>query len=233
MQRLCFLLLLLLPGAGMFAQDSTATRPGNAVVLRSIEPERIARYQLDPDLDYDRDLDQEPNWWERFKTWLRETFAEWFGAAAAGFFASNLFIILCIVVVIIGIVVMSRGSLRRVFHGSPRSLGDVALVEEDIRGMDIEALIREAEADNDLRRAIRLHYLLVLRKLVDGGVLVWSPERTDREYLQQLKDPAMRSRFAQAAGIFQWVWYGHTEVDAADYTRLKRPFLEFENAPTR
>ncbi len=233
MCRLCFLLLLLLQGAGMCAQDSTSIRASNAVVVRSIEPERIARYQLDPELDYDRDLHQEPNWWERFKAWVKEVFSRWFGAAAAGFFASNLFIILCIVLVIIGVVVMARGSLRRVFHGAPRSLGDVTPVEEDIRGMDIEALIREAEAKNDLRRAIRLHYLLVLRKLVDGGVLVWSPERTDQEYLKQLKDPEVRSRFAQAAGIFQWVWYGHAEVDATEYVRLKRPFLDFENAPAR
>jgi hypothetical protein len=70
----------------------------------------------------------------------------------------------------------------------------------------------------------------VLRKLVDQGVLHWSPEHTDREYMAQIKDPAMRSRFVHVALVFQWVWYGHADVDPDRYAELRRPFLDFEHA---
>lgn len=234
MVRGFFLLCMLLCGAlSACAQDSLVSPPNNAVTLRQFDAERINALRAEADLQYDRDLHQEPSWWERFKAWLEEFISEWFGRGVAGFFSGNLIYIISAAVVIAALVVLSRGSLRRVFHGAPRSLGEVTTTDEDIREMDIEALIREAEVNNDLRRAIRLHYLLVLRKLVDEGVLTWSPERTDQDYMAQIKEDALRSRFAHIALVFQWVWYGHAEVDAERYASIKRPFLEFEHAPAR
>jgi len=223
-----FLCLLLCGGSTTCAQDTLP--PTNTVEIRPFDTQRITSYRADPSLQYDRDLHQQQSWWEQLKAWLKELFSHWFNEGVGAFFSTNLVYVLSAVVVIIALVVLSRGSMRRVFHGAPRSLGEVTAAEEDIRGLDIETLIREAEEGNDLRRAIRLHYLLVLRKLVDDGVLKWSPERTDQDYLAQIKDPALRSRFAHIALVFQWVWYGHAEVDAERYGSIKRPFLEFERA---
>ncbi|MBP7407829.1 MAG: DUF4129 domain-containing protein [Flavobacteriales bacterium] len=223
-----FLCLLLCGGSTTCAQDTLP--PTNTVEIRPFDTQRITSYRADPSLQYDRDLHQQQSWWEQLKAWLKELFSHWFNEGVGAFFSTNLVYVLSAVVVIIALLVLSRGSMRRVFHGAPRSLGEVTAAEEDIRGLDIETLIREAEEGNDLRRAIRLHYLLVLRKLVDDGVLKWSPERTDQDYLAQIKDPALRSRFAHIALVFQWVWYGHAEVDAERYGSIKRPFLEFERA---
>ncbi len=223
-----FLCLLLCGGSTTCAQDTLP--PTNTVEIRPFDTQRITSYRADPSLQYDRDLHQQQSWWEQLKAWLKELFSHWFNEGVGAFFSTNLVYVLSAVVVIIALLVLSRGSMRRVFHGPPRSLGEVTAAEEDIRGLDIETLIREAEEGNDLRRAIRLHYLLVLRKLVDDGVLKWSPERTDQDYLAQIKDPALRSRFAHIALVFQCVWYGHAEVDAEHYGSIKRPFLEFERA---
>lgn len=215
------------------AQDSLQSAPAEAIALRAFDTERIAAYQADPDLDYDRDLRLEPSWWDRFKEWLARWLQGLLGSRAAGFVMNNLLIILTAVALVVVVSILSRHGLRRVFHGEPRSAGQVTADAEDIREMDLHALIREAEAIGDLRRAIRLHYLLVLRVLVDRDVLTWSPDRTDRDYMVQIKDPALRSRFAQAALIFQWVWYGHAEVDRDRYESIRRPFLEFEQAAVR
>lgn len=230
-------LLTLLLGAFMAlslpAQDSLRSVPDEAIALRSFDAERIAAYKADPDLDYDRDLRREPSWWDRFKEWLARWLQGILGSRAAGFVMNNLLIILSAVVLIVVVSVLSRHGLRSVFHGAARSTGQVTADPEDIREMNLHALIREAEAKGDLRRAIRLHYLLVLRALVDQGVLIWSPELTDRDYMVQIKDPGLRSRFAHAALIFQWVWYGHAEVDRERYEAIRRPFLEFEQAAVR
>ncbi|MEO8590033.1 MAG: DUF4129 domain-containing protein [Flavobacteriales bacterium] len=224
-------LLVLLCVAGLVpggqAQDSIVP-PDEAIELRVFDAQRIANYRADPEFQYDNDLMREPSWWELFKEWLGEWFERLFGSGVGSFVTTNLLYIICGGLLIFAIVVLSRGSLRKVFHGAPRSLGEVTTVEEDIRGLDLAAMIREAEAAGDLRRAIRLHYLLVLRKLVDQGVLHWSPEHTDREYMAQITDPSLRSRFAHVALVFQWVWYGHAEVERARYADLSRAFIEFE-----
>ena len=227
-RTLLFLIVLCGMRPMAWAQDAP---PTEQIELRRLDEKKIAELKNDPDLQYDQELQREPSWWERFKEWLARFFDQWAGPAVGSFVGSNLFIIICVLVVLLAIIILSRGGLRRVFYGTPRGLGEVTALEEDIRGIDLEAMIREAEEANDLRRAIRLHYLLVLRKLVDQDVLKWSPEYTDQDYMRQVRDPALRSRFAHVALVFQWVWYGHAEVDAERYASIKRPFVEFETAP--
>ncbi|HRH69714.1 MAG TPA: DUF4129 domain-containing protein [Flavobacteriales bacterium] len=215
-----------------FAQGTDSiVPPHGTVALRSFDEDRIKELKADPALDYDRDLRQLPSLWERIKAWLWDRLDDILGTRAAGFISQNLLYVLVFVILVFAVFILSKGGLRRVFHGAPRSLAEVATVSEDIREMDLNALIAEAERNGDLRRAIRLHYLLVLRKLVDQDILHWSPDHTDRDYMAQIRDPALRARFTQVALVFQWVWYGHAEVDQVRYDGLRRPFVEFETVP--
>lgn len=225
--------LLVLAPAQAAVPDSLA--PNGPVTLRRIAPERIADYRNDPAYDYERVVLDQPSLWERFKEWL----GEWLGALLDDLFGTelgriigdNIFYIIAVVALVVAVVVLARGQFQSVFHGKPRSLGQVGTVSEDIRGMDFADLIRMAEQQGDLRRAIRLHYLWVLRRLFDQGILDWSPEHTDRDYIRQINDPELHARFAQAVLVFQWVWYGHAEIAAADYDELRIPFIRFETAP--
>ena len=233
--RAAFLLVLVLLGcaSGVRAQEDSIADPLEVVDVRRFDPASIAGYKADPELQYDQDLRREPSLWERIKAWLYDWLDSIFGSRVGNWVVNNLIYIAAVVLIVFALYILSRHGLRNAFHGAPRSLGEVTAAEEDIRGLDIEAMIREAEAQGDLRRAIRLHYLLVLRRLMDQGVLKWSPEKTDRDYMAQIKDPALRSRFAHLALVFQWVWYGHAEVDRARYDSIRRPFVEFETAPAR
>ncbi|MBK9175785.1 MAG: DUF4129 domain-containing protein [Flavobacteriales bacterium] len=234
MRRLLLMVGLVLSASNWAdAQDSVATPPTETIEPRAFDAERIAAYQADPDLDYDRDLRREPSLWDRFKEWFWWWLEKMLGNRVTAFVMDNLFYIITAVMIVVVIIILSRHGLRGVFHGAPRSAAQVSISEEDIREMDLPMAIREAEQAGDLRRAIRLHYLLVLRQLVDQGVLRWSPERTDRDYMAQIADPALRARFAHVALIFQWVWYGHAEVDRERYDSIRRPFIQFEQAPAR
>ncbi|MBK6344195.1 MAG: DUF4129 domain-containing protein [Flavobacteriales bacterium] len=232
MRRLLLLFALMLAAAPAFTSaPSDSLAPDERPAVRAFNADRID--QLRADLDYDKDLRRAPSLWDRFKQWLFDWLQRILGSRAGGFVVDNLIYLISFLAIVTAIVVLSRNGLRSIFHGAPRSLGQVITAEEDIRAMDIPSLIAQAEAAGDWRGAIRLHYLLVLRKLVDQGLLSWSPEHTDRDYMRQLKDPAMRARFTNAALIFQWVWYGHAEVDRVRYASFQRPFVEFEQAPAR
>ncbi len=212
------------------ALSAGASVPDEPVELRRFDAEQVERYRADPAYAYERELTREPSLWERFKEWLAGWLEQLLGSRAGGFMVNNLIYLLIVVALVMAVVLLAKGPLRKVFQGAPRSLGEVNMVEEDIRELDLPAMIAEAERDGDLRRAIRLHYLLVLRLLVDRGVLTWSPRHTDRDYLAQIADPTLRARFAQAARVFQWTWYGHAEVLPARYAELRLPFIQFEQA---
>lgn len=222
--------LLVLPFCA--AQEADSVRvPEGPLELRAFDAAAIEALKADPALDYDRDVRRLPSPWERFKAWLAEFLESLFGNRTASYISRNLLYVLVVVVLAFAILMLGRGGLRRVFYGASRSAAEVTAVTEDIREMDLGTLIAEAEKNGDLRRAIRLHYLLVLRKLVDQGVLQWSPDHTDRDYMAQIVDPGLRSRFTRVALVFQWVWYGHAEVEAAQYAELRKPFVEFETVP--
>lgn len=230
--RLLFLWILpalcaALPVMAQEAAPATQGPPTEQHTLRHFDEQRIATLRDDPAYAYERDLRRMPSPWERFKAWLAEWLGRILNTRIADFVARNLLYIFIAVALVFALMMLMRGGLRGVFHGAPRGLGQVSVSDEDIRGMDLEAMIRDAEAKGDLRLAIRLHYLLVLRRLVDQGVLHWAPEYTDRDYREQIGDAALRARFAKAASVFQWVWYGHAPVAAEAYARLRDPFLRF------
>lgn len=231
--RALLLLMALLLGVIMARASGPVgdAPPAERPELRRFDEGRLG--QLRTENDYDSDLRRAPSMWDRFKQWVLAWLERLLGSRAGSFVVENLLYLICFLAIVLTIVVLSRHGLRRVFHGAPRSMGQVMAATEDIREMDLPALIAQAERGGDLRLAIRLHYLLVLRRLVDQGLLTWSPERTDRDYMAQLKDPGLRSRFAHAALIFQWVWYGHAEVDRSRYAEFRRPFVEFEQQPAR
>lgn len=209
-------------------ETTTVSPPTDRVELRSFDQARID--QLRSEYDHDRDIRRVPTLWERFKEWLSRWLERFFGSSAGKAITDNLVYIVIFLSLVFAIVMLSRGGFSRVFHSAPRSLGEVSTSEDDIREMDLGELIAEAERACDLRRAIRLHYLLVLRQLVDREILSWHPHFTDQDYMAQIKDPVLRSRFAHVALIFQWVWYGNAEVAPAKYEDLRRPFIEFETS---
>jgi len=225
--RVILVLLWLLSSAtALRAADGSI--PRDSVEFRSFDAERIAAYRNDPDLQYDRELHRDPSPWERFKEWLARWLQSMLGETVSALLSRNVVLLLCIVLLIFALVVLGRGGIRRVLQGGPAEQVTVMAGTEDIRELDLPGMIDEAERSGDLRRAIRLHYLLVLRKLVDRGVLRWSPDLTDRDYVDQINDAGLRKRFSRIASVFQWVWYGDSPLTPERYELLRLPFIEFE-----
>lgn len=226
------LVLLCCLSAALASRADGLTVPRDSVTLRSFDAEQIALYRSMPDLQYERDLHRAPTPWERFKEWLARWLQAMLGESVSTLLSRNVLVVLCIVLLIMALVVLGRGGIRRVLVGEPAKGATVLAGTEDIRALDLESMIREAENSGDLRRAIRLHYLLVLRKLVDRGVLMWSPDLTDRDYVDQITDAVLKKRFSRIASVFQWVWYGDSPLTPDRYEVLRLPFIEFEQGAT-
>lgn len=212
---------------GMPAQGSAA--PGDSISVRSFDKSRITDYKAMPEFQYERELVKEPGAWERFKEWLARLLQAVLGETLAVLLSRNVVLVICLVLLILAAIVLGRGGMRRILVGEPASMGTVLSGTEDIRELDLEALLQEAERSGDLRRAIRLHYLRVLRLLVDKGTLRWSPDNTDHDYALQIEDAPTRARFLHVASVFQWVWYGDSPLTTERYSQLRTPFLEFEH----
>ncbi|MDP2454400.1 MULTISPECIES: DUF4129 domain-containing protein [unclassified Kaistella] len=101
-------------------------------------------------------------------------------------------------------------------------------LQENIHEINFNESIEKFERQKDYRSAVRYQFLLVLKKLADKKLINWNPEKTNKDYLSELKTDHLKSNFKELAYIFDYVWYGEFEVNEENYTQFKQKFLNFK-----
>ncbi|QOW10751.1 DUF4129 domain-containing protein [Kaistella flava (ex Peng et al. 2021)] len=101
-------------------------------------------------------------------------------------------------------------------------------LQENIHEINFSESIEKFERQKDYRSAVRYQFLLVLKKLADKKLINWNPEKTNKDYLSELKTNDLKSNFKDLAYIFDYVWYGEFEVNEESYTQFKQKFLNYK-----
>ncbi len=102
---------------------------------------------------------------------------------------------------------------------------DINNTEQLIQLADFEQLISEIEKQGDTRQSIRLYYLWLLKDLKDKELIDWKPEKTNADYLSELKNVTLRSKFTYLSYLYNFIWYGEFSIGDADYITAKKAFL--------
>lgn len=89
------------------------------------------------------------------------------------------------------------------------------------------ALIEDAELKNDLNLAIRYLYLQSLKKLSDRELILFSPDKTNKLYVQELNGHTFQFEFASLTLNYEYVWYGKFAISPDRYQQLKQEFISF------
>jgi hypothetical protein len=86
---------------------------------------------------------------------------------------------------------------------------------------DVDAHLHDAEqlAQHDLRSALRALYFAALVGLSRGGFITIMAERTNGQYLRELRSLEMKGSFAALTQIFEHVFYGQRAPTREDYER--------------
>ena len=179
-----------------------------AVDRRRFNEAELDKYLLDPDLDYDRELEHDNLWWTRFMRWLGERLGELFGTRGGRVVFDNFHWIILTVAVIFILWYFRKHLFTGVFGMGAKTARLVNEMPENIQELDLVKLLSDAEKNEDWRMALRYQWWKVLRKLVDEGRIKWQPRYTDADYLSQLKEPGLRTTFSELSFLFKWVWYG-------------------------
>ncbi|MGV8915627.1 MAG: DUF4129 domain-containing protein [Kaistella sp.] len=116
------------------------------------------------------------------------------------------------------------------FFGKKNQKFDIANqdIQENIHAINFPQTIENYESQKDFRSAIRYRFLFILKKLSDKNLLNWNPEKTNKDYLAELKNSSLKENFSELVYIFDYVWYGEFEVTEVDYAYFKEKFLNFK-----
>jgi len=98
---------------------------------------------------------------------------------------------------------------------------------EHIFDIDFENEIQAAVAAENYRMAIRLHFLFLLKQLDEKGLISYRSERTNSDYLQQLRASVYYNDFFSLTRSFEYAWYGKFELSKQAFESIEARFNLF------
>ncbi len=90
-----------------------------------------------------------------------------------------------------------------------------------------DALISGAENANDLNMATRYLYLKSLKNLSEKGLINFSSDKTNSEYLEEMKSNDYFKEFQSLTHSYEYLWYGKFLIEEKKYQILKEEFILF------
>lgn len=200
------------------------------VIVRSMDSTKIKSYLKDKDFRYFEDPESTMTLWERLMEWLKRQYlklTEYDSYNTAWDIFIYLLIALAVVAIVFGIY---KSEIKGLFLSNKnKNKLDVSEYVEDIHTIDYEKMIEEAIANKNFRYAIRLNYLRSLKILSDKEIIYWKIDKTNREFLREIKLNNLKSKFEKITTDFESIWYGGFEIDLSAYMHLQNYYSDFNS----
>lgn len=95
---------------------------------------------------------------------------------------------------------------------------------EHIDNLDLHKLLQKALELGNYKLALRIHYLIILKKLSDSKLIEWKKDKTNYDYMIELSQWKLVKEFSLLTHIFNTVWYSNVNVNNNSYDELKPHF---------
>ena len=204
----------------------------DTIIQQSISESDLESYRNDDHFNYTT-IETQESALDRFNRWLRNSlnkfFESLFGVESATGILLFIFRVLPYLLLAFLVFLLLRFFLKVKSNGiigrtQPR--GEVYVSEEEhiIKNEDISALITKAISDGNFRLAVRYYYLLSLKHLSLKEFIIWEPQKTNKDYLKELRVTDFKSDFEKITRIYDYVWYGEFTIDHSRFNSLKNNF---------
>lgn len=117
-----------------------------------------------------------------------------------------------------------QNPVSSVFKTETKTIEGFKYVEEDIAQADFEKLIKQAVKNKNFRLATRYMYLKCLKSLASKNVIEWHFDKTNKDYLNEIKDASLKEKFRRISYIYDYIWYGEFPIDEGAFNKNKIDF---------
>lgn len=144
--------------------------------------------------------------------------------------------------IVLGIVVLALVTLLiyliiRHYNAADTRLDQPSNLEYSLEALDasmpetdLERHLRLAIARNDYRGAVRVYYIIALRKLDEAQLIEWQIDKTNQTYLFELNASIHRDTFERLTSTYEVTWYGEAYIDAEAFKRIQPLFTSLIDA---
>lgn len=118
------------------------------------------------------------------------------------------------------IVVLFRSRFHGVFIRNKADSGMYISGHEISENINFETMLHEALEQKNYNLAIRYWYLSILRTLNQKKLITYRPGKTNFEYLSEITDPDIASRFRTVTRNYEYAWYGQFPMTESSYREI-------------
>ena len=238
LRKLLFIFVLSIFHPMFSSSGLTLAADSLAIPTDSLSKEpRVFRIGLEkdynrPEFDYST---KEPvaSIWERLMLWLSDWLGRLFdvGGNQSVKVITVTFKVLAVLILVIAVYLIAK-SLYQKNDGRQKDalIHPSAGIEEELKRSDFEQLIEKTLQNGDNRLAIRYYYLWFLKKLSDREIIVWDKEKTDSDYLYEIKQPQLQKNFAYLSYLYNHIWYGEFTPDSKGFEKARSAFKNSINS---
>jgi hypothetical protein len=243
MRKWIFLIVLFI-GLVAEAQDSLAVAENRKIIFTEkdiqVDNDSIAKVTFSKNFKkkYTDDAfvyeekTKEKNAWDRFKEWLGNIMQNIFNFSSKHTSAIVVvFILRLVAILVVGFVIylIAKAILNKegqwVFG---KNLNKKVIYDTDIEKQlfvtDFEKLIKETLDSDQNRLSIRYYYLWLLKIMSEKNRIKWDIEKTNSDYLYEIKNETEKENFAYLFYLYNYIWYGEFDLDQTTFEKAKNAF---------
>ncbi|OFY86916.1 MAG: hypothetical protein A3F72_00750 [Bacteroidetes bacterium RIFCSPLOWO2_12_FULL_35_15] len=199
------------------------------VEIRSVPLQQQNDLLHNADYKYDRVGPEPKTLWERIKEWFWRKVFELFDSKGGALGLQIFEYLLIIAAIVLIILLLLKNNIRALFYGKSASVPiDFKEFEEDIHKINFNELIEEALSKKDFRRAVRLHFLKLLKELSDKNLIAWKIDKTNNDYSIELSNSKYSEHFKDLAILYEYIWYGDFQLDESNFITTISKFKDFK-----
>lgn len=222
--------MLAASASGFTLSGKEVNYDSSTVAVRKIPAEELQKLYADDDYNYVRTSTTAPKTiWERFKEWFWEKIVGLFDTKAGSMTIRIIKYMVVAVAIFFIVFLLLKNDARSLFYRKGASVsGNFIESVEDIQEIDFDKRIAEEVARRDFRKAIRLCFLKVIKELNQHQLIHWKQDKTNTDYLKELRNGNYYQQFAELSRLYEYIWYGDFKLDEGNFLTVIQKFNQFK-----
>jgi hypothetical protein len=186
------------------------------VDVRILPDDIMDKYKKDPAFNYEGGPKEADDWITKIRNWINQQLALLQSSKVYSTLLDYLYygiMILALILIIRGLIKADR---RGLLFGKVNS-NEIKIIEsdEDISQINFDELISSSIENKQYKLAIRYLFLKSLKLLSEKGFIELRNNKTNYQYLSEIKNNQIADVFRNTTSSFEWIWYGDFPVNDA------------------
>lgn len=186
------------------------------VDVRILSEDILDKYKNDPAFNYEGGPKEADDWITKIRNWINQQLAILRSSKTYSTLLDYLYYGLMIAALILIIRGLIKADRRGLLFGKVNS-NEIKIIEsdEDINQLNFDELISSAIENKQYKLAIRYLFLMSLKLLSEKGLIELRNNKTNYQYLSEIKNNQIADVFRNTTSSFEWIWYGDFPVNDA------------------